>query len=86
MCKDTPERSFQESLKQIDFKELTHICIAFSLIHESNGEWLPYVTDEVAGGIHKIKEEIERQGAATKVLLSVGGAGADGFCMATQSA
>lgn len=86
MCEDTPERSFQESLKQIDFKKLTHICIAFSLIRENNGEWLPYVTNEVAGGIHKIKSEIERQGAATKVLLSVGGAGADGFCMATQSA
>lgn len=83
---DTPDKNLDEKLKQIDFKKLTHICIAFSLIRENNGEWLPYVTDEVAGGIHKIKAEIERQGADIKILLSVGGAGADGFCMAARSA
>lgn len=83
---DTSEKKLNEKLNQIDFKKLTHICIAFSLIHEKNGEWLPYVTNDLSSGIKKIRSQIKLQGADTKVLLSVGGAGADGFCMAASTA
>ncbi|MGN1421118.1 MAG: glycoside hydrolase family 18 protein [Eubacterium sp.] len=84
-CGDRQDVNFDEQLKQIDFKKLTHICIAFSLIKENGGYWLPYISEELAVGIKKIQEEIKAQNADTKILLSVGGAYADGFCMASRT-
>lgn len=81
-----PGESLEAALKNIDFKMLTHICIAFSLIEERNGKWLPSVSDEVGSGIEKIKSAVKAKNADTKILLSVGGAGADGFCRASKSA
>ncbi len=80
---DLSNGEFETKLKQIDFNKLTHISVAFSLIREINGKWLPYITDKTRSGIDKIKAEIKAQKADTKIILSVGGAGADGFCQAT---
>lgn len=84
-CGDQKDRNFDEKLKQIDFNKLTHICIAFSLIKENDGEWLPYLSESVKIGILKIKAEIAVQNADTKIILSVGGAYADGFCRASRT-
>lgn len=84
-CGDKQDGSFDEKLKQTDFSKLTHTCIAFSLIKENDGEWLPYLSESVKIGILKIKAEIAVQNADTKILLSVGGAYADGFCMASRT-
>ncbi len=75
----------EDRLKQIDFNKLTHICIAFVLIKEKDGVWLPYVSEELERGIKEIKAEVKSQNADTKILLSVGGAYADGFCMASRT-
>lgn len=82
---DSRDRNLDEKINKIDFCKLTHIAIAFSQIKETDGFWTAYVTDEVRSGIIKIMNEIKRQNADTKVLLSVGGAGADGFCQASQT-
>ncbi|MGN1328257.1 MAG: glycoside hydrolase family 18 protein [Eubacterium sp.] len=83
---DKNDGMLDDQLKKIDFNKLTHICIAFSLIKENGGYWLPYISEELAMGIKKIKGEIKAQNADTKILLSVGGAYADGFCMASRTA
>ena len=64
---------------------LTHISVAFSKIIETDGNWLPYISDEIKSGINKIKAEIISQNADTKLLLSVGGIKADGFCQASRT-
>lgn len=80
---NSSNREFDAKLKQIDFNELTHISVAFSLIKETDGKWLPYISNQIRTGIAKIKAEIKAQNADAKILLSVGGAGADGFCQAS---
>lgn len=82
---DKQDGAFEKNLKQIDFKMLTHISVAFSKIKETDGKWLPYISDEIKSGINKIKSEIISQNADTKLLLSVGGAMADGFCQASRT-
>lgn len=82
---DAPNGSLDATLKRLDFKKLTHICVAFSRIEEKNGVWLPVVSGEIGRGIEKIKTAVKAEGAGTKILLSVGGAGADGFCRASRS-
>lgn len=84
-CGGEQDGSFEERFKQIDFTKLTHICIAFALIKENDGFWLPYITEELAVGIKKIQKEIKAQNADTKIILSVGGAYADGFCRASRT-
>lgn len=73
-------------IQKIDFKKLTHISIAFAKIKQIDGKRLPYITDETADLIPKIKEEISNQNANTKIILSVGGAFQDGFCQASRTA
>lgn len=85
VAEDTKENAIDLKLKQIDFGKITHLCVAFALIKEEDGKFIPYITKEVESGIIKIKEEIKRQNADTKILLSVGGAGADGFCPASRT-
>ncbi|MGN0457616.1 MAG: glycosyl hydrolase family 18 protein [Eubacterium sp.] len=84
-CDNTPDENLNTKLKKIDFNKLTHICIAFSKIKEKDGLWLPSVSDGVRFGIEKIKEAIKANNADTKIILSVGGAYADGFCQASQT-
>ncbi len=85
-CNSSVNNDFSNKLKKIDFKKLTHICIAFSLIENKNGLWLPCISDDVRTGAEMIKEAIKADNADTKIILSVGGAGADGFCQASRSA
>lgn len=72
-------------LQTIDFKKLTHICIAFAGIKQTENIWLPYITDDAAAKIAEIKDEINIQKADTKILISVGGASQDGFCRAART-
>ena len=72
-------------LQTIDFKKLTHICIAFAGIEQTENIWLPYITDDAAAKIAEIKDEINIQKADTKILISVGGASQDGFCQAART-
>lgn len=82
---DLNDGKLEKQIKQINFNKLTHICIAFVLIREKNGVWLPYISEGLERGIRKIKAEVKYQNADTKILLSVGGAYADGFCKAARS-
>ena len=82
---DKLDGEFDKKLKQIDFRKLTHISVAFSLIKETDGKWLPCISDEIKSGINKIKAEINFQNADTKIILSIGGAMADGFCHASRT-
>lgn len=82
-CNCSYSRDFENQLKKIDFKQLTHMAIAFATIHEENS--LPFLSPDVINGIQKIQAEITDQNADTKLLLSVGGAGYDGFCQASST-
>lgn len=73
-------------LKSIDFSRLSHIAVAFLKFKEKAGEWSISLSSAVRTNIEKIKNEIAKQNADTKILLSVGGAGADGFCYASHTA
>lgn len=74
-----------KKLRQIDFKKLTHIAVAFSSIKKTDGRFLPCVSPEYRNAVAKIRAEIKTQNADTKVILSVGGAMADGFCDASRT-
>lgn len=85
-CGNTPTGKFDEQIKKINMKKLTHMAVAFLTFSEVNGKWMPYLSPLLKSNIKRIKEEIAAQHADTKLLLSVGGAGADGFCQATRTA
>lgn len=72
-------------LRKIDFKKLTHLSIAFVTFEDRDGMWTPTLAEDLAAGIPLVKAEIERQQANTKILLSVGGAGVDGFCQVSRT-
>lgn len=72
-------------LQKIDFRKLTHICIAFAGIKPVGNIWLPYISNDTADRITEIKDEINNQNAETKILISVGGAFQDGFCQASRT-
>lgn len=38
VCSDKQDGTFEKNLKQIDFKMLTHISVAFSKIKETDGK------------------------------------------------
>lgn len=84
-CSNAADAEFEEQLKQIDFKKLTHAAVAFSGIQLEDGKWIAVLSPAVEAGIQKIKAEITAQNANTKLLLSVGGAGCDGFCQAART-
>lgn len=72
-------------LRTIDFTKLTHLSVAFVTFQERDGIWTPIPAENLAAVIPLIKAEIERQQAKTKILLSVGGAGEDGFCQVSRT-
>jgi len=73
-----------ETLSEIDFQKLTHVNAAFAGIDEES--LLPYLDEQTADRLEMIKEEIRRQQADCRVLLSVGGWGCRGFSLAAQDA
>lgn len=85
-CNNSTDPEFDKQLKQINLKKLTHMAIAFSAIKKENGKWLPFLSSKVLLGIRKIQTEIAAQEADTKLLISIGGAGCDGFCQASSTA
>lgn len=84
-CNNSSDCNFLKQIKQIDFKKLTHMAIAFSTIKKENGTWIPFVSAEIINGIRKIQTEISVQHADTKLILSIGGASCDGFCQASST-
>lgn len=83
---DTRDKNLMQKLQKIDFNKITHIAIAFAQLKESDGFWVANIKDSVASGIEKINAQIFSGGFDVKLLLSVGGAGADGFCQAARTA
>lgn len=77
--------SDKKCLQEIDFKKLTHICIAFALINTESGVSIPYLNEKSSLGAKNIIEEIRLQNPFAKIILSIGGAGNDGFCDAAKT-
>lgn len=76
----------EETAAKIDFKKITHINIAFSLIEKNeNGFYVPVISPGVRNGISVLQNEISRQGAESKLLISIGGYGASYFCEACSN-
>lgn len=74
-----------ESAAAIDFTRITHAFLAFSLLHERDGRYVPFFSEGLANGIRTVQNEIRRQNAGTKVLVSIGGWGAGLFCEASSN-
>lgn len=79
-----PEKT-DNTLNNLDFSKLTHIAVAFAKIKQIDGRWIPYIAESVSYAVGKLKEKIKNQNADTKIILSVGGAFADGFCQASRT-
>lgn len=76
-----PAGTSENIIRKINFNQITHVNFAFSTVEkEENGDFLPTVSETVRSGIALTKEIIASQGAKTKTLLSIGGAGASNFC------
>lgn len=54
-CNKSSDCNFFKQIKQIDFKKLTHMAIAFSTIKKENGTWIPFVSSEIINGIKKYR-------------------------------
>ena len=63
-----------EACQKIDFHRITHLFIAFSVLEEEKGLYMPVIPAETAAGMEIIRQECTRQHAECKILLSVGGA------------
>ncbi len=75
-----------EQVAKIDFKKITHTNVAFSLLEKNEaGFYVPTITDNVRAGIALVLDEIKRQGADSKVLISIGGWAASFFCEASSN-
>lgn len=74
------------TLKNLDLCKLTHIAVAFAKIEKHNNHWIPCITKNISDTVQKLKAEIKSKNADTKIILSVGGAFADGFCQASRTA
>lgn len=74
-----------EACQKIDFHRITHLFIAFSVLEEEKGLYMPVIPAETAAGMEIIRQECTRQHAECKILLSVGGAMADHFCPAART-
>lgn len=75
----------EKKLSEINFNKITHTFIAFSVLERSGEYYIPCVSNEAGNGIVLIKNEIIKQKADTRVILSVGGAFADYFCPAVRT-
>lgn len=78
--------NMDNTLNHLDFSKLTHIAVAFAKIEQNNNQWIPYITENVTKTVAKLKNRIKTQNADTKIILSIGGAFADGFCQASRTA
>lgn len=75
-----------EQVSKIDFNKITHTNIAFSILEPNEqGLYVPTITDSVRAGIALVLDEIKRQGADSKVLISIGGWAASFFCEAASN-
>ena len=75
-----------ESLKKIDFNKITHVFLAFSTLKkDESGMFVPTVSGAVINAAGLVKKEIAESNAQTRVLISIGGAGASGFCEASRT-
>jgi len=75
-----------EDAAKINFNQITHTNIAFALVEkDGNGFFVPDIGKNVLAGIKLVQSEIERQGASSKILISVGGWGAGNFCEAAAT-
>lgn len=79
-------KDIDKTINNLDFGKLTHIAVAFAEIRQSNDLWLPCIAENISATVHKLKSKIKSQNADTKIILSVGGAFADGFCQASRTA
>ncbi|HZK21947.1 MAG TPA: glycoside hydrolase family 18 protein [Oscillospiraceae bacterium] len=71
----------KEDIEKIDFKVITHVFLAFSLLEiDENGNYVPVISEPLKKGIALVLNHIKEIGADTKVLVSIGGYGAGGFC------
>lgn len=75
-----------ESAAAIAFTRITHAFLVFSLLHERDGRHVPFFSEGLANGIRTVQNEIRRQNAGTKVLVSIGGWVAGLFCEASSNA
>ncbi|NMP38338.1 MAG: hypothetical protein GX051_09525 [Clostridiales bacterium] len=75
-----------ESLAKIDFNKITHVFLAFSTLKaDESGMFVPAVNGAMINAVELIKNAIAESKAQTKVLISIGGAGASGFCEASRT-
>ena len=75
-----------ESLKKIDFTKITHAFLAFSTLKaDESGMFVPTVSNTVTQAIGLVQKAIAESKADTKMLISIGGAGASGFCEASRT-
>lgn len=76
----------EEAVAKINFRQITHTNIAFALVErDENGFFVPDIAENIFAGIRLVQAEIERQGAASKLLISIGGWGAGNFCEAAAT-
>lgn len=75
-----------EEIEKINFKHITHVFLAFSLL-EINEEnyYIPIISKQLQTGIALVAGHIKKTGADTKILVSIGGFGAGGFCEAAST-
>lgn len=75
------------SLQKINFGKITHAFLAFSTLKKNeNGNYIPCADDTLKNAVSLVREEIYKTGCKTSILVSIGGAGADGFCEASSTA
>ncbi len=75
----------EQTLGRIDFQKITHVFLAFSLLEDKNGLFVPVFSETLINAIALVKARIASAEADTRVLVSIGGAGADGFCEAAKT-
>ncbi len=75
-----------ETVRAIVFGNITHANIAFSTVErDASGAFVPFVSQAVRAGIRLVQQEIRRQKAETKLLISIGGYQAGNFCESCRS-
>ncbi len=84
-CNNSSDCNFLKQIKQIDFKKLTHMAIAFSTIKKRKRHMDSLCIIRDYKRHKKIQTEISVQHADTKLILSIGGASCDGFCQASST-
>lgn len=74
----------EEALESIDFGKITHAFLAFSTLKRNkDGIFAPTADGNLVNAVKLVKKRIAQTGCGTKVLISIGGAAAGGFCEAS---